>query len=113
MASGLGHSHFVVKRILPFLGLTLIVVFFTERASCDDLDWPTWRYDNARSGLYPGDLPESLHLQWVFRAPYRPKEAWPGTAQSDWWRKRGTPEEKRIVFDQAYAVGRPGDCDPG
>lgn len=66
-------------------------------------DWPTHRHDNFRSGHSNSDLPNNPELLWTFTPTLPPNEAWPGTAQSDFWRKRSTPEKKRITFDKAFA----------
>ena len=50
-------------------------------------DWPTWRYDGARSAASPEQLPGELHLQW--RRDNRPLvPAW--------------PEDPRQYFDASY-----------
>ena len=61
----------------------LLAIGGLDLVAGDPLDWPTWRSDNTRSGLYPQELPESLHLRWVYQATHKPREAWPGTAQFD------------------------------
>ncbi len=50
-------------------------------------DWPTWRYDAARTGASPGQLPPALYLQWV-RQYAPPQPAW--------------PEDERLLFDASY-----------
>ncbi|MFC4991926.1 PQQ-binding-like beta-propeller repeat protein [Rubritalea tangerina] len=65
-------------------------------------DWPTHRYDASRSGLAPKSLPSNLTLQWSYTPRHAPAEAWPGTAQSDHWRKRSSPEPPRITFDKTF-----------
>jgi outer membrane protein assembly factor BamB len=52
-------------------------------------DWPTWRYDAARTGSSPEPLAEALHLQWVrHEAPLRPS----------FWQVR----QERVQFDLGY-----------
>jgi len=41
-------------------------------------DWPTWRFDAARSGCTPEDLPTSLTVQWTRELP-PPAPCWPET----------------------------------
>lgn len=65
--------------------------------------WPTHLHDNSRSGHTNSELSAQLSAQWVFTPNLAPKEAWPGTAQSDHWRKRNSPEKKRITFDKAFS----------
>ncbi len=50
-------------------------------------DWPTWRYDAARTGASSGQLPPTLYLQWV-RQYAPPQPAW--------------PEDERLLFDASY-----------
>lgn len=69
-----------------------------------DLNWPTYRHDAQRSGAYPRDLKLPLQTVWVHHPQHAPKPAWPGTAASDFWRNRATPEEPLVDFDKAYHV---------
>ena len=69
-----------------------------------DLNWPTYRRDNQRSGTYPRDLKLPLFPAWVHYPRHRPNPAWPGTAQTDLWRKRSTPEKSLVEFDRAHHV---------
>ena len=83
-----------------------------ERTADDtmhDLNWPTYRRDNQRSGTYPRDLKLPLFPTWIHYAQNPPKPAWPGTAQTDFWRKRSTPEESLVEFDKAYDVVASGN----
>ncbi|MEK6233376.1 MAG: PQQ-like beta-propeller repeat protein, partial [Planctomycetales bacterium] len=73
------------------------------------LDWPTYRRDNHRSGRYPRDLELPLIPLWTHQPDHPPQEAWPGTARSDFWRKRTTPEKPRVTYDKAYHVVAAGD----
>ena len=75
-----------------------------EDDETSDLNWPTYRRDNQRSGTYPRDLKLPLFPIWVHYPRHRPRPAWPGTAQTDLWRKRETPEESLVEFDQAHHV---------
>ncbi len=50
-------------------------------------DWPTWRYDAARSAASPHSLPAELHLKWLLHYPPL-KPAW--------------PDQDRMQFDAAY-----------
>ena len=51
-------------------------------------DWPTYRYDAARSGYTPESIPNQLVLRWVHRSAHAPRPAWPTSA--------------RIEFDLAF-----------
>jgi len=50
-------------------------------------DWPTWRYDAARSAASSHSLPAELHLKWLLHYPPL-KPAW--------------PDQDRMQFDVAY-----------
>ena len=53
------------RSTLAAISLALICVAATDAAE----DWPTWRYDAARSAQTPQRLPESLQLLWVRQNP--------------------------------------------
>ena len=57
-------------------------------------DWPTYRYNSARSGVSPEQLKTPLHLQWVYSPKHAPQPAWPEPGR----------ELHRIAFDYAYQV---------
>ncbi len=59
-----------------------------------EADWPTYRYDGARSGVSPEQLKTPLHLQWVYVPNHGPQPAWPEPGR----------ELHRIAFDYAYQV---------
>jgi outer membrane protein assembly factor BamB len=83
-------------------GLALLLtlsVALTTTASADD--WPTYRHDNARSGITTESLQLPLSLQWVFRSPYAPEPAW-GDPKPD--PVEGYQELRRIHFDDAHQV---------
>ena len=46
-------------------------------------DWPTYRFDNRRSGVTAEKLPLPLRQAWVYSSPGRPQTAWPGPAKWD------------------------------
>ena len=74
-------------------------------------DWVTWQGDNLRSGVANRalDFPLSATPAWI-HTPRRPlRAAWPETAQSDYWRKRDTPEKPRVTFDWCHDVVVAGD----
>ncbi len=90
--------------VAVLLGLVLPYFPSSLEGALDERDWPTYRHDNHRSGRSLSLLPAKLQLKWSYQVAHPPKEAWPGRAQSDWWRKRGTPERKRVTYDQAFEV---------
>lgn len=57
-------------------------------------DWPTFRHDNARSGISAEAIAPPLNLQWVFVPPHAPEPAWP----------EGNEEKPRVRFDEVYHV---------
>ena len=71
-----------------------------------DDDWATWMSDNMRTGRAPGSV--TLHPSgrplWVYYPQKRPAPAWPGTAQSDHWRRRDSPETPKVTFDWVHDV---------
>ena len=72
-----------LTRILISAVSCLLLITPSLRAA----DWPTWRYDAARTASSTEQLPAELHLQWVRQyAPPRP--AW--------------PEDPRLLFDNSY-----------
>lgn len=58
-------------------------------------DWPTWRYDAARTAASPSILPQELFLHWTIQLP-DPMPAWPAS-------------QPKLDFDRRYepvAAGR-------
>ncbi len=70
------------RRLLIMLILSGLCV-----ASARAADWPTWRYDAARSAVSPESLPAALHLAWSRQNPPL-KPAW--------------SEDSRLGFDAHY-----------
>lgn len=66
-------------------------------------DWPTYRHDNARSGIAGEALPGELKQAWVHTPRYRPQPAWQGPARTDGWHK-SAPLKPRMIFDWAFHV---------
>lgn len=56
--------------------------------------WPQYRADSGRSGYTAEDLPDTLNLQWTYKALHSPRPAWPDPG----W------EPHRMPFDFAYQV---------
>jgi len=78
---------------ISFVVMTLCA---TARAE----DWPTYRHDNARSGVTAEQLLPPLSQQWVFAPGHVPEPAWPVPAK----------ERPRVRFDDAYHVAVAGDA---
>jgi len=70
LRQGPGRPEWARLRSLSELarGALLLIVALTAASATAD-DWPTWRYDAARSARTSQSLPESLHLQWVRQYP--------------------------------------------
>lgn len=69
-------------------------------------DWPTYRHDNARSGISRETLTAPLSEAWVFTAAHPPSHAWadpqPKPVESQL-------ELPRVRFDDAFHVTAVGD----
>ena len=63
-------------------------------------DWPTYRHDNARSGVTAEDLRPPLTRQWTFRPKFLPARGW-----SDY--RRNTD---RVNYDDAPQVAAVGEA---
>lgn len=68
-------------------GIAIVLCFLISQDSVLSADWPMWRQGLQRSGVFPDDLPETLHLQWS-RELLKPAPAW--------------PNEPRLHFDASY-----------
>lgn len=66
-------------------------------------DWPTYRKDNARSGVTAESLEMPLQLDWHYESRHAPRPAWPGPARRDGWHKVDNLKP-RVIFDWAYHV---------
>ena len=72
--------------------LLVIPILAALCASAPGADWPTWRYDAARSSASPEELPAELHQQWT-RALPPPAPAWPFD---------GSGTARKLNFDWSY-----------
>lgn len=61
-------------------------------------EWPTYRHDNARSGITEERLALPLRKQWTFRPLHRPVPSWPDPKR----------ERARVFFDDAFHVAVSG-----
>ena len=66
-------------------------------------DWPTYRADNARSGIQTASVRPPLKQAWVFKANQPPRPAWQGEAKWDGWNKV-YDLKNRQDFDHAFHV---------
>ena len=67
-------------------------------------DWPTYRHDNARSGVTAERLQLPLTRCWVFQPRHAPRPAWeePNPRPVGGW--YGLTELRRVHFDDAFHV---------
>lgn len=72
------------------LGMLLLVLALSATAA----DWPTYRHDNARSGVTTERLVLPLHASWIHRPLRSPAPSWP----TDQW------NEAKAIFDLANHV---------
>ncbi len=80
------------------LAAMLFVILLSGTLAWGD-DWPTFRHDNARSGISQEKLGLDLSLDWVFIPQHPPEVAWPDPNK----------EKPRTMFDSAYNVAAAGD----
>ena len=65
--------------------------------------WPTYRGDNARSGIQAETVRPPLEQAWVFKPKQPPRPAWQGEAKWDGWNKV-YDLKNRQDFDHAFHV---------
>lgn len=89
----------------PPLGPVLLSAIGLLSSSSDLLGqaWPTYRHDMARSGRTDAALAMPLQERFAFKAPHRPKPAWPGPAKRDGYSKIENLEP-RLAFDRAFHI---------
>ncbi len=68
-------------------------------SACAD-DWPTYRHDNARSGVTRDEVAPPLKQRWVFRPLHPPHPSWPDPKR----------ERPRVRFDDAFQVAIAHGC---
>lgn len=83
------------------IGLCLLLFIHTNLTAAED--WPTYRHDNARSGVTADPLRFPLVKRWEFSTTNPPLRAWPGPARQDGWHKVENLKP-RVIFDWAYHV---------
>ena len=66
-------------------------------------DWPTYRFDNHRSGVTPESIQFPLTLAWTYVSPTPPQTAWSGPAKWDAYANLRGLESMRN-FDPAFFV---------
>jgi hypothetical protein len=83
------------------LGFLFVIGAPTQRAA--GTDWPTYRFDNRRSGVTPELIPLPLAANWTYRSPTPPQMAWTGPAKWDAYASLRGLESMRN-FDPAFYV---------
>lgn len=89
-----------------WLGLTLFLAAMP--AVCWAGDWPTYRNDNARSGVTAETIKAPLAPCWVYQPRHAPQPAWaePNPRPVGGW--YGLTEQRRVHFDDAFHVAVSG-----
>ncbi|NQZ56539.1 MAG: PQQ-binding-like beta-propeller repeat protein [Lentisphaeraceae bacterium] len=66
-------------------------------------EWPTYKYDNHRSGVTSSTIDKELNFKWRWESPVRPQTAWSGPAKWDAYTKNTGLQSLRN-FDPAFFV---------
>ncbi len=90
---------------LKSFNLCIFICLFLIGVSVSAADWPTYRYDNARTGCTPESLTTPLKLQWIYTPAHRPRPAWPAPAKRP---REGFELRHRVIFDDAFQVAVAG-----
>ncbi len=101
LLSELRHSYPIKIRPLlrQLVASTILVVAFS--CVCHAADWPTYRYDNARSGYTPENISLPLSSNWVYSASAVPRTSWSGPNQRLF---EGKELRHRVSYDDALQV---------
>lgn len=83
--------------------LTFIFLLSVPMASSLAIDWPTYRFDNRRSGVTPESVQVPLSPRWTRVSVAPPQTAWPGPAKWDAYANIRRLESMRN-FDPAFFV---------
>jgi outer membrane protein assembly factor BamB len=84
----------------------LFVNLFFVSGIVQGADWPTYRYDNSRSGALPETLGTPLALQWEYQPLHGPEPAWSAPAARP---REGFKLKHRVIFDDAFQVAAVGN----
>jgi len=90
-------SQFVIYWLVLTAGLQ------TSNLLAAQGDWPTYRGDNARSGIQTESLAPPLKSIWKHVPAYPPRPAWQGEAKWDGWNKVYDLKHRQD-FDHAFHV---------
>ncbi len=80
---------------------SILICLFLIGVSASAADWPTYRYDNARTGCTTESLTGPLKLQWIYTPAHQPRPAWPPPAER---LREGFELRHRVIFDDAFQV---------
>ena len=89
-----------MRAVLPLLLLPASMFTIAEGD-----DWPTDRYDNARSGVSRERMVLPLSVQWTFQSPFPPAPGWSMPVNGYGARK----SKPNVSFDDAFRVIVVGD----
>jgi outer membrane protein assembly factor BamB len=89
------------RFLSPGLALLALISAPIERATA--ADWPTYRFDNQRSGVTPESIPLPLASAWTQVSVTPPQMAWTGPAKWDSYANLRGLESMRN-FDPAFYV---------
>ncbi|NUQ61968.1 MAG: PQQ-binding-like beta-propeller repeat protein [Pirellulales bacterium] len=81
-----------------WIACLMIVSVWTGARACGE-DWPTYRHDNARSGVTAEEIQTPLVPQWTFQPHDPPQPAW-GDPQAE--PVEGILELRRFHFDDVF-----------
>ncbi len=86
----------------PALALLILMTLWARSMAGD---WPTYRHDNARSGMTAESLKLPLTECWVYHPRHKPEPAWgePNPRPVGGW--YGLTEQRRVHFDDALPCG--------
>ncbi len=80
------------------------LVVASGAACASGADWPTYQFDNRRSGVTPEKLSPPLTQQWVFRSPFPPAAGWARPVNG----YGATKNASNVSFDDAFRVTSAG-----
>ena len=80
---------------------SILICLFIIGVSVSAADWPTYRYNNARTGCTSESLSAPLKLQWIYTPTHQPSPAWPPPATRP---REGFELLHRVIFDDAFQV---------
>ena len=108
LASAAGGGAFRVARgfgrsaVIPLTPLLAALISF-PMARASAADWPTYRYDNRRSGITPESIQVPLIPAWTYTSAAPPQMAWSGPAKWDSYANIRRLESMQN-FDPAFFV---------